>query len=156
MYNGWHESFRKCLNERYVYQLYWNICCISVCTDGGTIAGAIIGAIVFFCSIAGLLYYVFSVRGYKLSSLSLPTRTTSNIDVVSYRFACYSWTRRHGYIFMGVNAKLRHLSVAACFQQPQLWRRIRHIKHCSGFVQYIECDALKKNQISDKVVWQSR
>ena len=60
------------------------ICCISLCIDGGVIAGAIIAAIVIFSSIAGLLYYVFSVRGYKLSGLSLPTRTTSNFDVVSY------------------------------------------------------------------------
>ncbi|KAM4528248.1 uncharacterized protein PAE49_000185 [Odontesthes bonariensis] len=52
--------------------------------NGGVIAGAIIGAIVFFGLILGLLYYVFSVRGYKLSSLSLPTRTTSNIEVPAF------------------------------------------------------------------------
>lgn len=55
-----------------------------LCTDGGVIAGAVIAAIVIFILIVGLLYYVFSVRGYKLSTLSLPTKTTSNVDVVSY------------------------------------------------------------------------
>lgn len=53
-------------------------------TDGGVIAGAVIAAVVIFVLIAGALYYVFRVRGYKLSGLSLPTRTTSNVDVVSY------------------------------------------------------------------------
>lgn len=56
-------------------------------TDGGVIAGAIIAAVVIFVLIVGLLYYVFSVRGYKLSGLRLPTRTTSRVDVVSYRWA---------------------------------------------------------------------
>ncbi|XP_023264465.1 macrophage mannose receptor 1-like [Seriola lalandi dorsalis] len=51
---------------------------------GGVIAGAVIAAIVIFTLIGGLLYYVFSVRGYKLSALSLPTRTTSNIDVPAF------------------------------------------------------------------------
>lgn len=48
------------------------------------IGGAIFGAIVFFSLLAGLLFYVFSVRGYKPTGLSLPTRTTSPVDVVSY------------------------------------------------------------------------
>ncbi|GLD55464.1 macrophage mannose receptor 1-like protein [Lates japonicus] len=51
---------------------------------GGVIAGAVIAAMVIFILIVGLLYYVFTVRGYKLSSLSLPTRTTSNIDVPAF------------------------------------------------------------------------
>nr|XP_040053507.1 macrophage mannose receptor 1 [Gasterosteus aculeatus aculeatus] len=59
-------------------------------TDGpgankaGVIGGAIFGAIVFFSLLAGLLFYVFSVRGYKPSGLSLPTRTTSPVDVPSF------------------------------------------------------------------------
>ncbi|RVE65935.1 hypothetical protein OJAV_G00121150 [Oryzias javanicus] len=52
--------------------------------DAGVIVGAIIGAIVFFCLIVGLLYYVFSVRGYKLSGLSLPTNRTSRVDVPTF------------------------------------------------------------------------
>ncbi|XP_014906843.1 macrophage mannose receptor 1 [Poecilia latipinna] len=50
----------------------------------GVVVGAVIGAIVFFCLIVGLLYYVFRVRGYKLSSLSLPTRSTSPVDVPAF------------------------------------------------------------------------
>lgn len=57
---------------------------VSDYTDGGVIAGAIIAAVVIFALIAGLLYYVFSVRGYKMSDLTLPTRTNSTVDVVSY------------------------------------------------------------------------
>ncbi|XP_026210056.1 LOW QUALITY PROTEIN: macrophage mannose receptor 1 [Anabas testudineus] len=49
--------------------------------NGGLIAGAVIAAIVISVLIVGLLYYIFSVRGYKLSTFSLPTKTTSNIDV---------------------------------------------------------------------------
>lgn len=56
---------------------------VSLCTDAGAIAGGIIAAILISVGIGGLLYYVFKVRGYKLSGLSLPTRTTSRIDVVS-------------------------------------------------------------------------
>ncbi|KAM8828853.1 C-type lectin lectoxin-Lio2-like [Spinachia spinachia] len=51
---------------------------------GGVIGGAIFGAIVFFSLLAGLLFYVFSVRGYKMSGLSLPTRTTTPIDVPAF------------------------------------------------------------------------
>ncbi|MEQ2275125.1 hypothetical protein XENORESO_021066 [Xenotaenia resolanae] len=50
----------------------------------GVIVGAIIGAIIFFSLIVGLLYYVFRVQGYKLSSLSFPTRTTTNVDVPAF------------------------------------------------------------------------
>ncbi|XP_026154124.1 macrophage mannose receptor 1 isoform X2 [Mastacembelus armatus] len=50
---------------------------------GGAIAGGVIGAIVIFVLIVGLLYYVFRVRGYKLSSLSLPRKRT-NIDVPAF------------------------------------------------------------------------
>lgn len=56
-----------------------------LCADGGAIAGAVIAAIVVFVLIVGLLYYVFSVRGYKLSAVSLPTKTAHNVEVVSYR-----------------------------------------------------------------------
>lgn len=58
----------------------------SLCA-AGVIAGAIIGAVLIISIIVGLLYYVFGVRGYRLSSLSLPTRTTRNVDVVSLRLA---------------------------------------------------------------------
>ncbi|XP_061732556.1 macrophage mannose receptor 1 isoform X2 [Nerophis ophidion] len=55
-------------------------------TDGpgashrGVIVGATIGAVVIISLLAGLLFYMFSVRGYKLSDLSLPTRTTSSVN----------------------------------------------------------------------------
>lgn len=55
---------------------------LHLCTDGGVIAGAVIAAIVIFILIVGLLYYVFSVRGYKLSDMSLPTKTAANVEVV--------------------------------------------------------------------------
>ncbi|KAF7653995.1 hypothetical protein LDENG_00075190, partial [Lucifuga dentata] len=51
---------------------------------GGAIAGGIIAAVVIVTLLAGLLYYVFSVRGYKLSGLSLPTRTTTRIDLPAF------------------------------------------------------------------------
>ncbi|KAK5617685.1 hypothetical protein CRENBAI_001663 [Crenichthys baileyi] len=50
----------------------------------GVIVGAILGAIIIFSLIVGLLYYVFRVQGYKLSSLSFPTRTTTNVDVPAF------------------------------------------------------------------------
>ncbi|XP_041666073.1 macrophage mannose receptor 1 [Cheilinus undulatus] len=53
-------------------------------SNGGVIAGGIIGAIVVFTLIIGLLYYVFSVRGYKLSSVSLPTKASSHVDVPAF------------------------------------------------------------------------
>ncbi|KAM7392700.1 hypothetical protein PAMA_007697 [Pampus argenteus] len=51
---------------------------------GGVIAAAIIAAVVVCSLIAGLLYYVFSMRGYKISGLSLPTKTTSKVEVPSF------------------------------------------------------------------------
>ncbi|XP_056147018.1 macrophage mannose receptor 1 [Lampris incognitus] len=53
-------------------------------SNGGVIAGAIIGAIVIFSMILGLLYYLFSIRGFKISGLNLPTRTASKIDVPAF------------------------------------------------------------------------
>lgn len=53
-------------------------------TDGGVIAGGIIAAVLIFALVAGLLYYLLKVQGYKLNSLSLPTRASNHIDVVSY------------------------------------------------------------------------
>nr|XP_020506487.1 macrophage mannose receptor 1-like [Labrus bergylta] len=53
-------------------------------SNGGVIAGGIIAAIVIVALIFGLLFYVFKIRGYKLSSLSLPTRTTSRVDVPAF------------------------------------------------------------------------
>lgn len=75
---------------RFYIQLLRVMCCIEtrhvlhLCTDAGVVAGAVIAAIVIFILIVGLMYYVFSVRGYKLSTLSLPTKTTSKVDVVSH------------------------------------------------------------------------
>lgn len=57
---------------------------LPLATDGGVIAGAIIAAVLVFTLVAGLLYYLLGVRGYKLSSLSLPTRAANRVDVVSY------------------------------------------------------------------------
>ncbi|XP_049459415.1 macrophage mannose receptor 1 [Epinephelus fuscoguttatus] len=55
-------------------------------TNVGAIVGAIIGTIVILSLIAGLLFYLFSVQGYKLRDLSLPTRarTTNHIDVPAF------------------------------------------------------------------------
>ncbi|KAK5879066.1 hypothetical protein CesoFtcFv8_024411 [Champsocephalus esox] len=52
--------------------------------NAGVIVGAVIGAILFCSLIAGVLFYVFSVRGVKLSGLSLPTRTTATVDVPAF------------------------------------------------------------------------
>ncbi|XP_047425524.1 macrophage mannose receptor 1 [Mugil cephalus] len=49
----------------------------------GAVVGAVIGAVVFICLILVALFYVFKVRGYKLSSLSFPTRS-SKIDVPAF------------------------------------------------------------------------
>ena len=53
--------------------------------DGGVIAGAIIGAIVFVCLIIGILYYAINIRGLKFPNFSLPTTVTNTqkVDVVS-------------------------------------------------------------------------
>ena len=100
----------------------WHVC-VSVCTDGGVVAGAIIGAILFIVLIVGLMYYVIRVRGYKLSSLSLPTRSTSKADVVSYWLVIVRCEQH----FIGVYMlKLCSFSVAGHLQQPQLWNR--HVK----------------------------
>ncbi|XP_033951501.2 uncharacterized protein [Pseudochaenichthys georgianus] len=52
--------------------------------NAGVIVGAVIGAILFCSLIAGVLFYVFSVRGVKLSGLRLPTRTTATVDVPAF------------------------------------------------------------------------
>ncbi|TNN28169.1 Asialoglycoprotein receptor 2 [Liparis tanakae] len=49
--------------------------------------GGVAAACVIFVVVAGLLFYVFRVRGYKLSGLSLPTRTSrtsSPVDVPTF------------------------------------------------------------------------
>ncbi|CDQ95295.1 unnamed protein product [Oncorhynchus mykiss] len=56
-------------------------------SGAGLIAGAVIGAIVVFTLIFGLLYYVFSIRGVKLSDVSFPTRTGRSVDVVSEAYS---------------------------------------------------------------------
>ena len=114
---------------------------VSVRTDGGVVAGAIIGAILFVVLIVGLLYYVIKVRGYKLSSLSLPTRSTSNADVVGYWLVIVGCEQRFRGGWM---LKLCFSSVAGHLQQPQLWNR--HVNHHSCFVQYIEFDTFFKNK----------
>ncbi|XP_038845355.1 macrophage mannose receptor 1 [Salvelinus namaycush] len=53
-------------------------------SSAGLIAGAVIGAIVVFTLIFGLLYYVFSIRGVKLSDVSFPTRTGRSVDVPAF------------------------------------------------------------------------
>lgn len=54
-------------------------------SDGGLIAGAIIGAIFFVALIGGLLYYAIRVRGVKMSSISFPSRVTrSTVEVPSF------------------------------------------------------------------------
>lgn len=57
--------------------------CVCFCADAGVIAGGVIAAILIFVLIAGLLYYLLSVRGYKLSGMSLPRQTSNHVDVVS-------------------------------------------------------------------------
>lgn len=52
--------------------------------DGGLIAGAVIAAVVISALVAGLLYYLLGVRGYKVSGLSLPTKAANRVDVVRY------------------------------------------------------------------------
>ncbi|KAM9307183.1 uncharacterized protein KZ484_000545 [Pholidichthys leucotaenia] len=46
----------------------------------GTIVGIIAAVIICIC-IVGAVVYVLRVRGYKISSVNFPTRTTSNVDV---------------------------------------------------------------------------
>ncbi|XP_068609207.1 uncharacterized protein [Brachionichthys hirsutus] len=48
---------------------------------GGVIAAAVVAAVVGVVLILGLLYYVFSVRGYKLS---LPVRRTGAVDMPAF------------------------------------------------------------------------
>ncbi|XP_047200502.1 macrophage mannose receptor 1 [Hippoglossus stenolepis] len=52
--------------------------------NGGVIAGAVIAALVLLILIAGGLFYLFRVRGYKLSVMSLPTRKATVIDVPAF------------------------------------------------------------------------
>ncbi|KAG7499177.1 macrophage mannose receptor 1-like [Solea senegalensis] len=51
---------------------------------GAAIAGAVITAVVIFSLILGTLYYVFRVRGFKLSGLTLPTRAATTVDVPAF------------------------------------------------------------------------
>lgn len=58
--------------------------CVCVCvSDAGSVAGGVIGALVAVLVILGVLYYLFRVKGVKLSSVSLPNRKTNHVDVVS-------------------------------------------------------------------------
>ncbi|MCI4386992.1 hypothetical protein PGIGA_G00069090 [Pangasianodon gigas] len=50
----------------------------------GSIAGGVIGALLAVVVILAVLYYIFRVKGVKLSSVSLPTRSKNQVDVVSY------------------------------------------------------------------------
>ncbi|XP_051907364.1 macrophage mannose receptor 1 [Hippocampus zosterae] len=54
--------------------------------DSGVNVGVIAAVVVIVSLIAGLLFYVFSVRGYKLSSLrqSFSKRTTTNVDIPAF------------------------------------------------------------------------
>lgn len=46
-------------------------------SNGGTIAGAVIGTILFVCLISGLVFYIIRIRGYKPSSISFPSRRST-------------------------------------------------------------------------------
>ncbi|XP_066502466.1 lymphocyte antigen 75, partial [Hoplias malabaricus] len=51
--------------------------------NSGVVAGAVIGAILGVALILGLLYYVFRVKGVKLSTISFPSRENRTVDVSS-------------------------------------------------------------------------
>ncbi|KAM4634074.1 macrophage mannose receptor 1 [Polymixia lowei] len=53
-------------------------------SHSAVIAGAVIGAIAIVTIIFGGLYYLVKVRGIKMSGISLPTRTKSNVDVPAF------------------------------------------------------------------------
>ncbi|XP_074546917.1 uncharacterized protein LOC141805663 [Halichoeres trimaculatus] len=53
-------------------------------SNGGVIAGAIIAAVVVVALIFGLLFYMFNVKGYKVSNFSLPTRSNNHVDVPAF------------------------------------------------------------------------
>lgn len=52
--------------------------------NSGAIAGATIGAIIGITLILGLLYYLHTVKGIKLSGISLPSRTPNKVDVPAF------------------------------------------------------------------------
>ncbi|XP_068430349.1 uncharacterized protein [Clinocottus analis] len=53
-------------------------------SNGGVIAGAVITAVVIVTLIAGLLFYVFRVRGLKVSGLRPPSRAPAAVDVPAF------------------------------------------------------------------------
>lgn len=50
---------------------------LRLCADAGIIAGAVIAAVVVCVLIAGLLYYLFSVKGHKPGGFTLRTQSAS-------------------------------------------------------------------------------
>lgn len=50
----------------------------------GAIAGGVIGALLAVVIIVSALYYIFRVKGVKLSSISFPSRNANHVDVVSH------------------------------------------------------------------------
>lgn len=68
-----------------------NLCvCVCFCADGGIIAGAIIAAVVICVLIAALLYYLFSVKGYKVGGMRMQTRP-ANANAVSGELVRCGW-----------------------------------------------------------------
>ncbi|KAJ7986772.1 hypothetical protein DPEC_G00331850 [Dallia pectoralis] len=53
-------------------------------SSAGLIAGAVIGAIIVFAMIVGVLYYIFTIKGVKLSAPSLPSRMGKTVDVPAF------------------------------------------------------------------------
>lgn len=57
--------------------------CVCFTDDAGAITGGVIGALVAVVVILAVLYYIFRVKGVKLSSISLPSQSKNHVDVVS-------------------------------------------------------------------------
>ncbi|KAM9451379.1 uncharacterized protein Hap1MRO34_021706 [Clarias gariepinus] len=50
----------------------------------GAIAGGVIGALLAVVIIVSALYYIFRVKGVKLSSISFPSRKANHVDVPAF------------------------------------------------------------------------
>ncbi|GAA6078729.1 macrophage mannose receptor 1, partial [Tachysurus ichikawai] len=50
----------------------------------GSIIGGIIGALVAVLVVLAVFYYIFRVKGVKLSRVSLPSRSKSHVDVPAF------------------------------------------------------------------------
>lgn len=58
--------------------------CVYLAAHAGSIAGGIIGALLAVGVVLAVLYYIFRVKGVKLSSVSLPSSSKNHVSVVSY------------------------------------------------------------------------